>query len=155
MQLRCAIHIIKKVTAEGRSAAFKMETHFVLAADSERARETGDIALNSKTVIGRAPDWTDAHKHVLPQDWLQISSTHCRVFSVSSGSVRALCALLPSPQTSCLYGKVCLPVRRRSSLWTKARTVRKLWCMLSVPAMVPSAVATVLHAVACACRHSR
>ncbi len=78
--MRCGDCEVKQEGHRRCERCAEMEMRFVLAADSAKAKQVGDVALSAETVIGRAPK--GAHMHVLPGDWVQISSTHCRIYKV-------------------------------------------------------------------------
>ncbi len=62
---------------------------YMLAADSALAKGLGDILLQQDELwVGRAAVKEPAF--LLPSDWVQISSTHCRVHSGGNMNVRTL-----------------------------------------------------------------
>ncbi len=129
--MRCGDCEVKQEGHRRCERCAEMEMRFVLAADSAKAKQVGDVALSAETVIGRAPK--GAHMHVLPGDWVQISSTHCRIYKVGprlrTRPLRAPC-FAPGRRECRLCPRTrCLPARRPrtgTSSRTSAQTVRTL-----------------------------
>jgi len=129
--MRCGDCEVKQEGHRRCKRCAEMEMRFVLAADSAKAKQVGDVALSAETVIGRAPK--GAHTHVLPGDWVQISSTHCRIYKVRrrrrARPLRAPCYAPGRRECRLCPRTRCLPVRRPrtgTSSRTSAQTVRTL-----------------------------
>ncbi len=131
LRMRCGDCEVKQEGHRRCKRCAEMEMRFVLAADSAKAKQVGDVALSAETVIGRAPK--GAHTHVLPGDWVQISSTHCRIYKVRrrrrARPLRAPCYAPGRRECRLCPRTRCLPVRRPrtgTSSRTSAQTVRTL-----------------------------